>query len=242
MFCTPDATKKLDEDEMIPPKQLILLLQYLKLASEILHKDTKCPNKTSTYLMPAMLKCASQDELANPPEPDVNTPHPLHITFEFDHVPTGLFSRLITVLVSRGPHGILGLTWKLNEKDVKQNLVSFSVYSVHEVTLLSHDKSYEIRVVRRDPDIRLHDLCSYVLSVILYVIKCEYQDLVTTIAFQFSGSSDGDERATNHLYRLSNEYEVRFLCNCCKKRVSLDPCQQVWLGEVSVHDDCIYML
>ena len=241
MFCAcSNVTKKINEAAIIPPKQLILLMQYLKLASEIIHKDTNDPNKTrTTYLMPAMLDCAEQDELTNPPTPDANNPEPLHITFSFDYVLTGVFCVLITALVSQGPHKILGLTWELVEEGVKRNYVSFSVDDVHKVTLLSHDKSYEIRVVRGDPDIHLHDLCSYVLSAILYIIKCQYQDLVTRIAFQCSCFENGGEQAINHLCQLSSKSRVRFLCNCSKKSVCLDPHKQVWLGKVSVCVDYV---
>ncbi len=114
---------KLEKGELIPAKQLIKLLEYVHLLSPIVH--TQNDKEVITYLMPAVLECASQKELTNPPQPDTNNPEPLHITFSFDYVPTGVFCGLITRLVSQGSHGILGFTWKLVEDGIKRNCVSF---------------------------------------------------------------------------------------------------------------------
>ncbi|XP_064385874.1 uncharacterized protein LOC135334561 isoform X3 [Halichondria panicea] len=229
-YCNgPDVTKMLKEGDIIPAKHLIILLQYLNLLSEIVHKDANDPKITRiTYLMPAILDCASQKELTNPPPPDTNNPEPLHITFSFGYVPTGVFCGLITQLVSQGPHGVLGLTWELVEDGIKRNCVSFSVDDVHTVTLLSHEKSYEIRISRDDPDTSLHDLCGYVLSAILYTLKCLFQHLVMHIAFQCPSST---ERSINHLCALSRKSRIRFICEVSKKAVSLKSEQQVWLGK-----------
>ncbi|XP_064388807.1 uncharacterized protein LOC135336866 isoform X2 [Halichondria panicea] len=228
----PKVTEMLKEGEIIPAKQLIILLRYLNLLSEIVHNDVNDPNVTRiTYLMPAVLDCASQDKLTNPPKPDANNPGPLHITFSFGYVPTGVFCVLITQLVSQGPRGILGLTWELIEDGVKRNCVSFSVDDVHEVTLLSHEKSYEIRVSRDDHDTSLHNICSYVLSAILYTLKCLYQHLTMQIAFQCPCAKDCTEHDVNHLCALSSKSRIRFLCDLSKRAVTLRKDQQVWLGK-----------
>ena len=235
-YCNgPDVTKMLNEGEIIPAKHLIILLQYLNLLSEIVHKDANDPKVTRiTYLMPAILDCASQEELTNPHPPDNNNPEPLHIKFSFGYVPTGVFCGLISRLVSQGPHGILGLTWELVEHGVKRNCVSFSVDDVHTVTLLSHEKSYEIRISRDDPDTSLHDLCGYVLTAILYTLKCLFQHLVMHIAFQCPCSKACTECSVNHLCALSSKSRIRFICEASKKAVGLKSEQQVWLGKVCV--------
>ena len=236
MFCTrPDVTKKLEEGVIIPAKQLILLLQYLKVVSEIIHKDTNDPKKTrTTYLMPVMLDCASQDELINSPKPDANNPQPLHITFSFDAVPTGVFCGLITALVSRGPHKILGLTWELVEEGVKRNLVSFYVDYVHKVTLLSHARSYEIRVERNpdQSDFPLHNLCSHVLSVVLYLLNNLYPKLNLSISFQCSCPKHVSSSNPSDLCTLVYSQRMRLLCG--RNPVTLNKHQQVWLEKVIV--------
>ncbi len=232
-YCkSPQVREKLEKRELIPAKQLVKLLEYVHLLSPIVH--TQSDKEEITYLMPAVLDCASQDELANPPQPDINNPEPLHITFSFGYVPTGVFCGLITRLVSQGPHGILGLTWELVEDGVKRNCVSFLVDGVHKVTLLSHEKSYEIRVSRDDLDTSLHDICAYVLSVILYTLKCLFQHLIMRIAFKCTCSKDCAEYDINHLCAFSSKSRIRFLCDLTKKAVNLASEQQTWLGKVSV--------
>ncbi len=209
----------------------ILLLRYLKLASEIIHKDPNDPTQTRiTYLMPVMLDCASQDELTSPPQPDANNPQPLHITFSFGYVPTGVFCGLITALVSRGPQGILGLTWELVEDGVKRNCVSFLVDNCNIITLLAHAKSYEIRVVRNHSQISLHDLCTYVLSVMFYTLSNLYPKLASQIAFRCPCPDHKTSQGVDNLCVLTKGFWVQFLCG--KKPITLTRAEQVWLGKV----------
>ncbi|XP_064407588.1 uncharacterized protein LOC135352329 isoform X2 [Halichondria panicea] len=232
-YCNgPDVTKMLKEGEIIPAEHLIILLQYLNLLSEIVHQDANDPKVTRiTYLMPAILDCASQEELTNPPPPDTNNPEPLHITFSFGYVPTGVFCGLITRLVSQGPHGILGLTWELVEDGVKRNCVSFYVDYVHKVTLLSHDRSYEIRVERNPEQMNfhLHDLCSHTLSAILYSLKILFPKLILSVAFQCSCPKHAASKSLNNLCTLVQGRQIHFLCG--RSPVTLSEAQQVWLGK-----------
>ncbi|XP_064402010.1 uncharacterized protein LOC135347838 isoform X2 [Halichondria panicea] len=222
-----EVSKKLKNNLLIPSGPLVKLLKYLNLLSEITHKD----GERITYLMPAILKCASQKELTNPPQPDTNNPEPLHITFSFGYVPTGVFCGLITRLVSQGPHGILGLRWELVENGVKRNCVSFYVDYVHKVTLLSHDRSYEIRVERNaeQMDFPLHDLCSHALSAILYSLKILFPKLILSVAFQCSCPKHAASKSLNNLCTLVQGRQIHFLCG--RSPVTLSEAQQVWLGK-----------
>ena len=222
------VAKNLEKNVLIPSGPLVKLLKYLNLLSEITHKDED--GERITYLMPAILNCASQDELTNPPQPDTNNPEPLHITFSFGYVPTGVFCGLITRLVSQGPHGILGLTWELVEDGVKRNYVEFLVAKSNKITLLAHARCYEIRVVRRLRKVSLHDLCTYVLSVMLYTLKSLYPQLVPQIAFQCPCPDHQTSGSMDNLCVLAKDFWVQFLCR--HKPVTLRKYQQVWLGKV----------
>ncbi|XP_064407245.1 uncharacterized protein LOC135352042 isoform X4 [Halichondria panicea] len=224
-----EVSKKLKNNLLIPSGPLVKLLKYLNLLSEITHKDED--GERITYLMPAILKCASQDELTKPPQPDTNNPEPLHVTFSFGYVPTGVFCGLITRLVSQGPHGILGLTWELMEDGVKRNYVEFLVAKSNKITLLAHARCYEIRVVRRLCQVSLHDLCTYVLSVMLYTLKSLYPQLVPQIAFQCPCPDHQTSGGMDNLCVLAKDFWVQFLCR--HKPVTLRKYQQVWLGKVA---------
>ncbi len=225
----PKVKEKLENNVLIPAKDLISLLQHLNLLSEIVHtKDVKDSSKPRiTYFMPAILECASQDELTNPPPPDANNPEPLLIKFSCDYVPTGTFCGLITRLVSQGPHGILGLTWELVEDSVKRNCVSFFVDKSNKVTLLAHNRYYEIQVVRHhNGRMSLHDLCTYVFSVMLYTLKSFYSDLVPQIAFQCPHSCRGHQSSRDNLCVFTEDFF------CGRDPVTPTKDQQVWLGQV----------
>ena len=169
-YCSRYQVKQnLEKADLIPVKQLVKLLNHVNLLSPIIHKEAD--GERVTYFMPAVLDCATPDELTTAPPPDTNNPEPLLITFSCGYVPTGTFCGLITRLVSLGPNGILGLTWELVEEGVKRNCISFHVDYANKVTLLCHDRCYELRVERNTSDISLHDLCSHILSVILYILK-----------------------------------------------------------------------
>ena len=230
-YCSRYQVKmKLEKIELIPPKHLVQLLNHINLLSPIIHKQSDGSERT-TYLMPAVLECASLEELTTPPPPDDNNPEPLHITFSCGYVPTGTFCGLITQLVSHGPHGILGLTWDLVEHGVKRNLVQFHVDYSNKVTLMCHDRCYELRVERNNPDITLHDLCTHVLSVVLYYLKNLYKNLITEIAFRCSCTKHSACRGVDNLCTLiSSKSSTKFYCE--RYPVTLNAAQKVWIGKV----------
>ncbi|XP_064392422.1 uncharacterized protein LOC135340061 isoform X3 [Halichondria panicea] len=232
MYCkTAQVSKKLGNNELIPAKVLITLLQHLNLLSEIIHIDVNNKSKyRSTYLMPAILECVS---LTNPPPPDANNPEPLLITFSCGYVPTGAFCGLITQLVSQGPHGILGLTWKLveNENGVKRNCVSFVIDAVHTATIISRERYYEIRVCWKKSKKSVNEICAYVWSVIQYILSGLYERLVPQIAFQCHCPKHSEKPNLNDLCSISLGSEVRFLCESSKEPVTLRKTQMVWLGK-----------
>ena len=224
--------KNVDEKELIPAKQLIQLLKHVNLLSPIIHKEAD--GERITYLMPAVLDSATQDELTTPPTPDADNPEPLLVTFECGYVPTGTFCGLITQLVSRGPHGISDFVWSLVEDGVKRNLVSFYVDYVNKVTLICHDRCYEVRVTCNDPSISLHKLCAHVLSAILHILRDLYEKLSPEIAFRCSCPKHKKKQTLNNLCTLADTKKLRFLCE--GQPVKIEDAQHYWFGDVSVPD------
>ena len=201
-FCiSVQVSEKLEKDELVPARQLVKLLNHVNLLSPITHTEEDGGERI-TYLMPAVLECASPHELNKPPPPNTNNPEPLHITFNCGYVPTGTFCGLITRLVSLGPHGILGLEWDLAEEGVKRNCVSFYVDYVNQVTLICHNRSYEIQVKFNDSQRNLCDICTYILSVILYTLKSLYKKLVPQVAFQCPCPKHSDSTDVRNLCLL----------------------------------------
>ena len=232
-YCARYQVKKnLGKVELIPPIQLVKLLNHVNLLSPITHKESDGSERI-TYFMPAILDCTSQEELTTPYPPDKNNPEPLLITFTCGFIPTGTFCGLVAQLVSLGPHGILGLSWELVKCSVKRNCVSFHVYSkLNKVTLIAHERCYEIRSTCKHKKFQLTDFCSYVLSVILYTLKSLYKELAPQISFQCPCPDHKACSDVGHLCTLSDDgYWIQFLCG--DKSVDLRKYQQIWLGVVS---------
>ena len=230
MHCkNAQVSEKLEKKELIPVNQLIQLLTHVNLLSAIVRKEPE--GERVTYLMPAVLDCATQEELTTPPPSDDNNPEPALITFKCGYVPTGTFCGLITYLVSHGPDGIYDFVWDLVEDGVKRNLVSFYVDYVNKVTLICHDVCCEVRVTRDDPDISLEKLCAHVLSAILHIFRDMYEKLSPEIAFYCLCPKHKNQPTLSNLCTLVDAKKLRFLCQ--RRPVKLEEAQQVWIGQVS---------
>ena len=232
-YCARYQEKNLGKVELIPPMQLVKLLNHINLLSPIIHKESDGSERI-TYFMPAILDCASQEELTTPPPPDKSNPEPLLITFSCGYVPTGTFCGLITRLVTLGQNRIFGLQWELVEEGVKRNCVSFYIDKLNKVALIAHEKCYEIRASCKHRKFQLADFCSYVLSVLLYILKSLYKELVPQIAFKCPCSDHKSSSGLDHLCILTGAWISEFVC--WSNLVDLRKHQQVWLGVVSDHN------
>ncbi|XP_064399632.1 uncharacterized protein LOC135345989 isoform X2 [Halichondria panicea] len=237
--CHSDVNPGVKKDQLIPVEKLLILLEHSHLLAKIttVKEDHTTKEVETTYFIPAILKCASREELTKPPPTGIDTPSPIKITFKPQYVPIGVFCAMISELVSRGSKGkgILGMTWKLaTDTSVKRNLVSFHIdeSAKHFVTLIAHVDSYEIRIIRQNRKYTMHDLCSYVLSTLLLVMKDISPLLTPIIAFDCYCGKHGD--ATKLCVLTPGVYP----CFNCTSEVSLSPHQECWFAkEVSLGKD-----
>ncbi len=223
--CHSEENKDILKSQLIPVEKLLLLLEYSHLLAVITTEDLE-----TMYFIPAILKCASHEELTKPHPTGIDTPSPIKITFKPEYVPIGIFGAMISELVSRGSKskGILGMTWKLAANfPVKRNLVSFHIdqSAKHFVTLIAHVDCYEIQVIRQDRKYTMHELCSYVLSTLLFVMKDISPLLTPIIAF------DCEHEDGSKLCLLTPGADP---CFTCTHKISLRPHQECWFAEVSL--------
>ncbi len=230
--CHSEENQGVKKDQLIPVEKLLILLEHSHLLAKIttVEEDHTTEEVETTYFIPAILKCASREELTKPPPTGIDTPSPIKITFKPQYVPIGVFCAMISELVSRGSTGILGMTWKLaTDTSVKRNLVSFHIdeSAKHFVTLIAHVDCYEIRIIRQDRDHTMHELCSYVLSTLLLVMKDISPLLTPIIAFDcYCGKHEDGSK----LCLLTPGADP---CFKCTSKVSLSPHQECWFAEVS---------
>ena len=225
---------KVEQDKLISLEMLVRFLEHSNLLSKITIKKKDGTEEVMCFI-PAILECASHDELTKTPSPDADTPSPIKITFESGYVPTGVFCAMISQLVSRGSahEGILGIKWEVVESGVKRNCLSFRVdRKQHIITLISHANCYEIRVIRQNRSISLHDLCSYVLSTVLYVLKEVNNNVDPIIAFDCQCCRHKPS-SVDKLCQLLPGVSVCFECKY-NDSVSLSASQECWFAKVSV--------
>ncbi len=234
--CNSEKNKGVKEGQLIPVKKLLILLEHSHLLATIttMVKESHTTEKEeTTYFIPAILNCASPEELAKPPPAGIDTPSPIKITFDPQYVPIGIFCAMISELVSRGSKrdGILGMTWELVDSSVKRNLVSFHLDKAakHFVTLIAHVDCYEIRVIRQNRKYTMYKLCSYVLSTILFVMKDISPLLSPIIAFD---CYCGKHEDSPELCLFTPGVDPYFKCTCTSE-VSLSPHQECWFAKVS---------
>ena len=230
--CHSKENQGVKKDQLIPVEKLLILLEHSHLLAKIttVEEDHTTEEVETTYFIPAILKCASREELTKPSPTGIDTPSPIKITFKPQYVPIGVFCAMISELVSRGSTGILGMTWKLaTDTSVKRNLVSFHIdeSAKHFVTLIANVDCYEIRIIRQDRDHTMHELCSYVLSTLLLVMKDISPLLTPIIAFDcYCGKHEDGSK----LCLLTPGADP---CFKCTSKVSLSPHQECWFAEVS---------
>ncbi|XP_064405548.1 uncharacterized protein LOC135350490 isoform X3 [Halichondria panicea] len=238
--CHSEENQSVKKDQLIPVEKLLILLEHSHLLAKIttvVKEGLTTEKDETTFFIPAILKCASREELTKPPPTGIDTPSPIKITFDPQYVPIGVFCAMISELVSRGSKGkgILGMTWKLaTDTSVKRNLVSFHIdeSAKHFVTLIAHVDSYEIRIIRQNRNHTMHELCSYVLSTLLLVMKDISPLLTPIIAFDcYCGTHEDGSK----LCLLTTGADP---CFKCTSEVSLSPHQDCWFAEeVSLGDD-----
>ncbi len=110
-----------------------------------------------------------------------------------------------------------------------RNLVSFEVDSAkHHITLVAHADCYEIQITRKD-GCDMHDLCSYVLTTVLYVMSGISKKIEPIIAFDCQCPKHQKVEETS-LCKLMDGRSLLFQCR--RDRVFLSPHQELWFANV----------
>ena len=128
-----DATVS-NKVDSIPVKKMVRLLEHHKILAKL--------PEMHTYFMPCILKSASEEDLKNISCSDDIAP--LMIRYECGYMPLGIFSTLITALLSQEDD-----KWQLVEGDIRRNKITFQVGTDCDlVTLISHPTFMEVILFR----------------------------------------------------------------------------------------------
>ena len=180
-------------------QQLIDILKYLNILAEIKqHKSlSKRQSSQPMYVMPAVLKFATEKELAVHTSLEVS---PLVIHFEGGFVPFGVFCASIAHLITHQ-----NSTWELCDDQMKRNKVTFIIDGAYEATLISHPQRFEV-VVSQQQGTRikrsLEDVCSTVCRTIVETLE----NVISKMKHQPFGIAGSSCR---------KPFGLAFLCQLC---------------------------
>ena len=123
-------------------EQLSDVLQHLNIMAEVKDESNPCQSERK-FIMPAVLKYASEEELEQPPLAKCQQlASPIMVGFEGGFVPFGIFCATIAHLIAR--QGSFSPKWQLHGGQVRRNKITFCVDRALYVTLISQPQFIKI--------------------------------------------------------------------------------------------------
>ena len=191
--------------ETLKAIQLVDLLEHhniiapIKQPSDSSVNSTPSKNRDRLFIMPAILKNATKDELK--PDKDASC---LMIYFKCGFVPFGAFSATIAHLVANQDHLGPDYRWSLCKGSVSKNKITFLVDNAFDVILISKPRWYEIQVLHHPKAVTDHtlpDVCNHTRQAIVEILE--------TIITKFKPLSKDNKQFTT-----DSAFDIGFDCIC----------------------------
>ncbi len=191
--------------------------------------------KEITYFMPSILRSATEDELKNVP---VTTEvSPLMYRYECGYLPVGVFSSLITGLVSN-----IKLNWTFKEDSPCHNKIEFLVgKDLDTVTIISY-ATYYIKVVlyrESHPKTPTPVVCAHIRNTITSTLTQVNHNLKSRLQYGFECTDHPPEELSHseshHLCILEDETSHKMMClkdPNITKIIPLIARQTIWFPKV----------
>ena len=238
-------------------KQLVDLLKHHNILAEIkddqdsseeikYHKE-KATEAEPKFIMPAVLKSASEEELkALIPESSSENAAPLIILFKNGFVPFGVFCASTASLIAR--QDSMSPRWQLRSNQILKNKVTFGIDDSFYATLISRPQYIEIRVEKPKQslsDYSLRDISSAlrqtVVSTLETVIsKMKYKrysksEFSSERLFDLAFSCSLDDTHSDHFMVVESNKDHHY-SKCLKDglRLHLKDEHLVWFKMVSI--------
>lgn len=226
-FTVEDLQKGISGKFLIPPQKLVKLLELLHMLSPV----TASYTQKVVYFMPCALRTATSDELNT----TNHTMSSLMLRFKCGYVPIGVFTSIITSIVSQQLDG-----WAMIEAGLRKNKVQFFVgKDLDEVTLISRPQYLEILISTRSKSFHTptETLCACIRTTIQRVLRnidlCSSNpNFVIDFNFAFECPVHSGR---DHLCVLETETATHMKClqnPKSPKAFPLQPQHKVWLKKV----------
>ena len=227
----------------LTPKQLVDLLKHLGILAEMKPEQPSNPDESTKFIIPAVLKNASEDEFI--PDSSYKYAYSIMVHFVCGFVPCGVFCFVIAHLISS--QDTLTLSWKLHKHlPIRKNRVVFLVDRRFDVVLVSRPQYLEIQLgqcsTARKKAMSIEDICPVVREQIvltlsnvimemkykLNILASESEQQPFSLAFPCS-----KEDHSGHLMTIVEEKDQSPYAQCLKDDNEidlLDHNQLIWFG------------
>ena len=239
-FSQDDIEKAMsDSTSLIPLDKLVKLLEYLNILTSFTCVSSKraISSQGVVYFMPSILKSARNDELTV--QTSSHDPAPLMLQSECGYVPMGIFTYMITSIVSQRLDG-----WEMIQDPIRKNKVKFYVGDDYDmVTLISRPLYIEVIITRQESESNLQtstkDLCARIRSVIWSTLETVTSHIYHQLDMKYKYCFECPKHpGKDHLCVLAKEGAKFMECLQNPKRkepIRLKPVHGVWFGEVRTH-------
>ena len=220
---------------------------------EIKHHQERATKSEPKFIMPAVLKSASEEELiALIPTSSDEKAAPLKILFKNGFVPFGVFCASTANLIAR-QDSVLP-RWQLRSNQIMKNKVTFSIDDSFYATLISRPQYIEIRVEKpqqSESDYSLCDICSTVRQTVVATLEAVISMMKYTQYSKTESSSKHlfdlgfacslDDTHSDHFMVIArNKHHSKCLKDCL--RLPLKNEHLVWFEMVTIVANIIIML
>ena len=233
------------QSSLLELNQLVDVLKHHNILAEVKQDEevasSSWPEPEPKFIMPAVMKYASEDELLSPSSTIEATPSPIFIHFAGGFVPFGVFcagvARLIAQLDSMSPR------WKLYDGQVMRNKAKFIIDGAFFATLVSRPQ-YIMVHVERHPKARctttLEVICSKVRKTVvqtleIVILNMKYKPygilhIPQEEPFELAFTCNLEDSHCNHFMTVTKDDSGHHHAKCLNNHIDFDleDKQMIW--------------
>ena len=222
------------QSSLLKLKQLVDLLKHLNILAEVKQdqEEDKDNESEPKFIMPAVIKYASEDELDTPSSFSESQVSPLIIHFEIGFVPFGVFSGGMAHLIAHQASFLP--KWKLCDDQVRRNKVKFIIDDAFVTTLISQPR-YIMVHIEQHPKARCKStpeaICSAVRKTIVGTLETviskmkykPYESLLVSAEqpFQLAFTCCLEDSHSDHFMTVAKD-DSGYHAVCLKSQIALD--------------------
>ena len=215
------------ESNFLKLKQLVDLLKHLNILAEVKQDQEEAESKESEpkFIMPAVLKHASEEELSSQPSTNSEHASTLFVHFEMGFVPFGVFSASVAHFI--GHQSSTSPKWQLCDNQVRRNKLRFIIDGAFYATLISRPQCVEIHV-ERHPHARCESPLSFICSAVRQMVVETLETVISEMKYR---------PFKTPLFPAKQPFNLAF--TCCLEDSHKDHLMKVDKDESGFHGKCL---